>query len=121
MGVLMGAHHRRAVADEVLVRHLFEEHGKAVLAYATRLTGDPGSAENVFQETLVWAWHHSASFAEGKCATRVRLFNAVGAFAAGKRPSSAAQPEHASRRPGGRRSWWRGADTTQGVVQGELT
>ena len=30
----------REVADEALVRSLFQEHGRAMLAYATQLTRD---------------------------------------------------------------------------------
>jgi RNA polymerase sigma-70 factor (ECF subfamily) len=37
---------------------LFEQHGKAVLAYATRLSGNPAAAEDVLQETLILAWKH---------------------------------------------------------------
>src|SRR5689334_21837780 len=44
---------RRSVADEALVRSLFDEHGRALMAYATRLLGDRHAAEDVVQETLV--------------------------------------------------------------------
>lgn len=37
---------------------LFAEHGRAVLAYATRLTGDRQWAEDATQETLLRAWTH---------------------------------------------------------------
>ena len=45
-------------AGEALVRALYEEHGRALLAYATRLTRDRAAAEDVVQETLVRAWRH---------------------------------------------------------------
>jgi RNA polymerase sigma-70 factor, ECF subfamily len=45
--------------DEDLIRFLFEEHGRSVLAYATRLTGDRAAAEDVLQETLLRAWRHA--------------------------------------------------------------
>jgi RNA polymerase sigma-70 factor, ECF subfamily len=118
----MGAHHRRAVADEALVRHLFEEHGKAVLAYASRLTGDRAAAEDVFQRTLVWAWSHSDSLLEGKCSARIRLLSVVKSLAAGDRPSVANLADPVRRRPGPRRLRWRaGADRAQSAVGGELT
>jgi RNA polymerase sigma-70 factor (ECF subfamily) len=41
-----------------LIRALYAEHGKALLAYATRLTGDRPAAEDVVQETLIRAWRH---------------------------------------------------------------
>src|SRR5689334_19373536 len=47
------------VRDEALVRSLYEEHGRSLLAYATRLTGDHAAAEDVVQETLVRAWRHA--------------------------------------------------------------
>ncbi|MEU8952448.1 sigma-70 family RNA polymerase sigma factor [Streptomyces sp. NPDC048489] len=43
---------------EDLIRQLYMEHGNALLAYATRLTGDRLAAEDVVQETLIRAWRH---------------------------------------------------------------
>jgi RNA polymerase sigma-70 factor (ECF subfamily) len=45
--------------DEDLIRFLYHEHGRSVLAYATRLTGDRAAAEDVVQETLLRAWRHA--------------------------------------------------------------
>lgn len=72
-----GARHRREVADEALVRRVFEEHGNAMLAYATRLTGDRGIAEDVFQEALVRAWRNPDGLANGKCWARKWLLGVV--------------------------------------------
>ena len=47
---------RRGRADEVLVRRVFEEHGAALLAYASRLVGDRARGQAVAQEALVAAW-----------------------------------------------------------------
>jgi RNA polymerase sigma-70 factor (ECF subfamily) len=112
----MGAYQRRAVADEALVRHLFQEHGRAVLAYATRLTGDVAAAEDVCQETLVWAWRHSASLVEGKCSARVRLLSVAGALAAGERPR-APGPTGPVRRKAGPRFRWRTGRRAQSCQQ----
>ena len=49
---------RQGATDEALIRTLYEEHGRALLAYATRLTGDRAAAEDVVQETLIRAWRH---------------------------------------------------------------
>ncbi|MEO6089328.1 MAG: sigma factor [Umezawaea sp.] len=54
-----------AVAGELLVRELYEEHGRAILAYATRLTGDHNLAEHVAEETLVRAWRYSEGIGLG--------------------------------------------------------
>ncbi|MFD7712941.1 sigma-70 family RNA polymerase sigma factor [Streptomyces sp. NPDC059785] len=48
----------KATSDEALIRAIYIEHGKALLAYATRLTGDRLVAEDVVQETLIRAWRH---------------------------------------------------------------
>jgi RNA polymerase sigma-70 factor (ECF subfamily) len=53
----------RSDADEAFVRALFEEHGGALLAYATRLTGERASAEDIVQETLLRAWRHAGRLA----------------------------------------------------------
>ncbi|MET7609218.1 sigma-70 family RNA polymerase sigma factor [Streptomyces avermitilis] len=49
---------QRATSDDALIRTLYAEHGKALLAYATRLTKDRLAAEDVVQETLIRAWRH---------------------------------------------------------------
>lgn len=43
-------------AAEMFIAALVQEHGAALLAYATRLTNDRHQAEDVVQETLVRAW-----------------------------------------------------------------
>nr|WP_308201490.1 sigma-70 family RNA polymerase sigma factor [Sphaerisporangium perillae] len=45
-------------ADEQLIRTLFDEHAGSLYGYVLRLTGDPGKAEDVVQETLLRAWKH---------------------------------------------------------------
>jgi RNA polymerase sigma-70 factor, ECF subfamily len=68
---------RREVADEALVRALFTEHGRAMLAYATQLTRDRAAAEDVVQEALVRAWRHPDSLANGKGSVRGWLLTVV--------------------------------------------
>lgn len=48
-------------ADEELITALFEDHAGPLYGYALRLTGDPGKAEDVVQETLLRAWKHPSS------------------------------------------------------------
>src|ERR687896_757002 len=56
--------------DERLLRTIYAEHGRSLLAYAERLTGgDRQHAEDVVQETLVRAWRN----AERLEADRTRL------------------------------------------------
>jgi RNA polymerase sigma-70 factor (ECF subfamily) len=68
---------RREVADEALVRSLFEEHGRAMLAYATQLTRDRAAAEDVVQEALVRAWRHPDSLVNGKGSVRGWLLTVI--------------------------------------------
>jgi RNA polymerase sigma-70 factor (ECF subfamily) len=57
-------------SDEALIRSLYEEHGRSLLAYATRLTGDRASAEDVVQETLLRAWKHSEAMVNQRGSVR---------------------------------------------------
>jgi RNA polymerase sigma-70 factor (ECF subfamily) len=57
-------------AAEALVRSLYAEHGRSLLAYATRLTGDRAAAEDVVQETLVRAWKHADDLTGGQGSVR---------------------------------------------------
>jgi RNA polymerase sigma-70 factor (ECF subfamily) len=57
-------------AVETFVRSLYAEHGRSVLAYATRLTGDRAAAEDVVQETLVRAWKHADDLDQTKGSVR---------------------------------------------------
>jgi RNA polymerase sigma-70 factor (ECF subfamily) len=68
---------RREVADEALVRSLFNEHGRAMLAYATQLTRDRAAAEDVVQEALVRAWRHPDSLDSSKGSVRGWLLTVV--------------------------------------------
>jgi RNA polymerase sigma-70 factor (ECF subfamily) len=63
-----------APVDEALVRALYADHGRALLAYATRLTGDRAAAEDVVQETLVRAWRKLDMVTEGRGSVRGWLF-----------------------------------------------
>jgi RNA polymerase sigma-70 factor (ECF subfamily) len=68
---------RRPVgSDEVLIRGLFEEHGAALLAYATRLSGDRAGGEAVVRETLLRAWSDPQVTADVGAA-RAHLFAVV--------------------------------------------
>lgn len=90
----LGARHRREVADEALVRQMFDEHGNAMLTYATRLTGDRGAAEDVFQEALVRAWRHPDGLANGKCNARTWLLSVVDNVVTGEAERSDAPQRH---------------------------
>jgi RNA polymerase sigma-70 factor (ECF subfamily) len=61
---------RQSASAEALIRSLYEEHGRSVLAYATRLTGDRAAAEDVVQETLLRAWKHADRLVESEGSVR---------------------------------------------------
>lgn len=61
---------RPKAPGEDLVRSLYAEHGKSLLAYATRLTGDRAAAEDVVQETLLRAWKHADALTSGPGSVR---------------------------------------------------
>ncbi|MTD52861.1 sigma-70 family RNA polymerase sigma factor [Amycolatopsis pithecellobii] len=67
----------REVADEALVRTVFQEHGNAMLGYATRLLADRPAAEDVVQEALVRAWRNPEILVNGKGSTRAWLLTVV--------------------------------------------
>jgi RNA polymerase sigma-70 factor (ECF subfamily) len=75
---------REGAADEVLVRRLYEEHGAALLAYATRLAGDRVLGEDVVRETLVRAWRDPGGTG------RARLFEVARQVAAERRRTAGA-------------------------------
>ncbi|MFJ3772091.1 sigma-70 family RNA polymerase sigma factor [Streptomyces sp. NPDC090075] len=64
------ARDKQRTSDEVLIRSLYEEHGRALLAYAKRLTNDHAAAEDVVQETLIRAWKNQESLVNGKGSVR---------------------------------------------------
>jgi RNA polymerase sigma-70 factor, ECF subfamily len=93
---------RQDAADEALVNSLYEQHGRALLAYAATLTGDRAGAEDVVQETLVRAWKHSDKLLNDKGSVRGWLLTVARnividqARARAARPIEVAAPPSAS-------------------------
>lgn len=69
-----GSGGRETSQDEALIRALYNTHGQAVLAYATRMTGDRAAGEDVTQETFLRAWRHPDVLVNGKDHVRGWLF-----------------------------------------------
>ena len=90
---------READSDEALIRGIYEEHGRALLAYATRLTGDHAAAEDVVQETLVRAWKHPDALINGKGSTRGWLLTVARNIVIDKARARAARPAEVAEEP----------------------
>jgi RNA polymerase sigma-70 factor (ECF subfamily) len=66
---------RAPVADEDLVRALYDEHAAPLMGYVLRLVGgDRQRAEDVVQETLLRAWRHPDSLAPDRGSARPWLW-----------------------------------------------
>ncbi|HEX3789613.1 MAG TPA: sigma-70 family RNA polymerase sigma factor [Pseudonocardiaceae bacterium] len=90
---------RQADSDEALVRALYEEHGRALLAYATRLTGDRAAAEDIVQETLVRAWKHPEVLVNPKGSIRAWLFTVTRNLVTDRARARAARPVEVAETP----------------------
>jgi RNA polymerase sigma-70 factor (ECF subfamily) len=82
---------RETDRDDAMIRALYAEHGRALLAYATRLTGDPSAAEDVVQETIVRAWRHPEALVDSR-PIRPWLFTVVRNLATDRVRARAARP-----------------------------
>ncbi|MGW1717362.1 sigma-70 family RNA polymerase sigma factor [Streptomyces sp. NPDC002156] len=91
---------RQRTSDEALIRALYEEHGRALLAYAQRLTGDRGAAEDVVQETLVRAWKNPDSLVNGKGSVRGWLLTVARNIITDRYRAKAARPTEVAESPG---------------------
>ncbi|WP_328946714.1 sigma-70 family RNA polymerase sigma factor [Streptomyces sp. NBC_00250] len=90
---------RRGSTDEALIRAVYEEHGNALLAYATRLTGDRAAAEDVVQETLIRAWRHSEALVNGKGSVRGWLLTVARNIITDRYRAKAARPAEVAESP----------------------
>ncbi|HEX4100528.1 MAG: sigma-70 family RNA polymerase sigma factor [Pseudonocardiaceae bacterium] len=86
-------------SDEALIRAVYEQHGQAVLAYTTRLTGDRAAAEDVLQETLLRAWRHSEVLVNEKGSVRAWLLTVAGRIVVDRARAKAARPREVAESP----------------------
>jgi RNA polymerase sigma-70 factor, ECF subfamily len=96
-GPLPGA--RGGRSDDALIRAVYKQHGQAGLAYATKLTGDRATAEDVLQETLVRAWRHSEVLVNRKGSVRARLLTVAGRIVVDWARVAAARPKEIAEFP----------------------
>ncbi|MCW8103328.1 sigma-70 family RNA polymerase sigma factor [Streptomyces tauricus] len=82
----------KVTSHEALIRAIYMEHGKALLAYATRLTGDRLIAEDVVQETLIRAWRHPEVVSNPRGSLRGWLITVTRNIVADRYRAKAARP-----------------------------
>ena len=87
------------VPGEELIRTIYVEHGRALLAYATRLTGDAAAAEDVVQETLVRAWKHGAALSDGSRSVRGWLLTVARNIVTDRARARRARPTEVAENP----------------------
>jgi RNA polymerase sigma-70 factor, ECF subfamily len=90
---------RNGASADALIRAVYNEHGQAVLAYATKLTGDRTAGEDVLQETLVRAWRHSEVLVNGKGSVRAWLLTVAGRIVMDRARMMAARPTEVAESP----------------------
>lgn len=88
-----------AIGDEALIHAVYTEHGRALLAYATRLLGDRAAAEDVVQETLIRAWRHPEVLTNGKGSTRGWLLTVARNIVTDRARARAARPQEVAEDP----------------------
>ncbi len=81
------------------MRALWDEHAGALLAYATRLTGERGRAEDLVQEALVRAWQHADQLETGQRSLRPWLFTVVTHLAVDAHRARAVRPVEVGETP----------------------
>jgi len=92
--VAIGGRRPKKAKGEDLIRQLYAEHGRSLLAYATRLTGDRAAAEDVVQETLVRAWKHVDDLQnDGKGSVRGWLLTVARNLVTDRARARAARPQ----------------------------
>jgi RNA polymerase sigma-70 factor, ECF subfamily len=63
-----------AVPEAALMKALYDEHAAVLWRYALRLTRDATQAEDVVQETPLWAWQHPGVIGGAERPVRAWLF-----------------------------------------------
>ncbi|WP_306369623.1 sigma-70 family RNA polymerase sigma factor [Nocardiopsis sp. CC223A] len=97
---LWGSRRRRDAEDEALIRSLYNEHGRALLAYATRLTGDRAAAEDIVQETFIRAWRNPDVLANSRGSVRGWLLTVARNLVIDRARARRARPAEVAPAPG---------------------
>jgi RNA polymerase sigma-70 factor, ECF subfamily len=84
---------------EALITALYYEHGRSLLAYATRLTNDRNEAEDVVQETLLRAWKHPEVLVNGQGSVRGWLLTVARNIVVDRARARSARPAEVREHP----------------------
>jgi RNA polymerase sigma-70 factor (ECF subfamily) len=115
--VAIGSRRPAKATGEDLVRQLYAEHGRSLLAYATRLTGDRAAAEDVVQETLIRAWKHADDLDnDGKGSVRGWLLTVARNLVTDRARARAARPHEVAEPAEGMPASASERDHAQGVA-----
>jgi RNA polymerase sigma-70 factor (ECF subfamily) len=63
--------------DEALIKSIYDNHGRMLMAYALRLTGNRSAAEDIVQETVLRTWQHAEVLTNGKGSVRAWLMTVL--------------------------------------------
>ncbi|MET8763302.1 sigma-70 family RNA polymerase sigma factor [Lentzea sp. NPDC004782] len=74
------------------IRRLYAEHGKMIVGYATKLTGDRHAAEDVWQETALRAWRNWDRLSQNPDTTRTWLVKVARNIVIDRRRARARRP-----------------------------
>lgn len=85
--------------DEVLIRSLYSEHGRSLLAYALRMTGDQHTAEDLVQETIIKAWKNADTLFDGTRSVRAWLLTVLRNLVVDRARAKAARPTEVAEAP----------------------
>ncbi len=85
--------------QEALITALYYEHGRSLLAYATRLTNDRNEAEDVVQETLLRAWKHPEVLVNGQGSVRGWLLTVARNIVVDRARARSARPTEVREHP----------------------
>lgn len=63
--------------DDSLIKSLYADHGRSLLAYAIRMTGDRYAAEDLVQDTIIKAWKNADTLFSGTRSVRAWLLTVL--------------------------------------------